>query len=342
MYSRRYSSRLLLSGLLASLCLAATALAQQSSQSTTETGYVTASDGVRLHYTKVGRGAKTVIIVPGRLFLFRDFRRLANGRTLIFYDMRNRGLSDAVSDPSKISLQHDADDLEAVREHFQVEKPDLIGFSYLGKIVILYATQRPDHVNRIVQLGPVARKLGTQFPKALTAGDEDKVPDPADEKRLDELFKSGFAKDHPKEYCEMEWKIEQQRMVGNPANATGIPSPCEMENEWPIHLFAHFDPLLASDKALDIPKAAIAKVTAPVLTIHGRKDRNAPYGGGREWDMLLPNARLITIVGAAHMSWVEFPEVVFPAIDQFLNGQWPTQAEVVKTLELAPGKPTHH
>src|SRR5215831_11769565 len=222
MYSRRYSSRLLLSGLLASLCLAATALAQQSSQSTTETGYVTASDGVRLHYTKVGRGAKTVIIVPGRLFLFRDFQRLSNGRTLIFYDMRNRGFSDAVSDASKISLQHDADDLEAVREHFQVEKPDLIGFSYLGKIVILYATQRPDHVNRIVQLGPVARKLGTQFPKALTAGDEDKVPDPADEKRLDELFKSGFAKDHPKEYCEMEWKIEQQRMVGNPANATGI------------------------------------------------------------------------------------------------------------------------
>src|SRR5215471_10365367 len=217
MYSRRYSSRLLLSGFLASLCLAATALAQQSSQSTTETGYVTASDGVRLHYTKVGRGAKTVIIVPGRLFLFRDFQRLSNGRTLIFYDMRNRGFSDAVSDASKISLQHDADDLEAIRAHFKVEKPDLIGFSYLGKIVILYATQHPDHVNRIVQLGPVARKLGTKFPAELTAGDDDRVPDPAETRKMMELYKSGFAEKQPKKFCEMEWKTEQQRMVGDPA-----------------------------------------------------------------------------------------------------------------------------
>jgi proline iminopeptidase len=310
--------------------------AQNSTQLKVETGYVTSNDGVRLYYAKVGSGSKTVIM-PGRLFAFRDFQRLANGRTLIFYDMRDRGRSDALVDVSRISLQHDADDLETVREHFGIKKPDLIGFSYLGKIVVLYAIQHPDHVNRIVQIGPVARKLGTKFPDTLTAGDENKVPDPAETRKIEELYNNGFAKDHPKEYCEMEWKIEQQRMVGNPANTSRIPSPCDMENEWPIHLWTHFRPLLASDQALDIPKESIAKVTAPVLTIHGRKDRNAPYGGGREWDMLLPNARLITIDGAAHMSWVEFPEIVFPSIDLFLNGQWPEQAEPVKHLELPGG-----
>jgi pimeloyl-ACP methyl ester carboxylesterase len=142
--------------------------------------------------------------------------------------MRNRGRSDAVTDVSKISLQHDTEDLEAVREHFGIEKPDLIGFSYLGKIVILYATQQPNHVNRIVQIGPVARKFGTKFPEALTAGDEDKVPDPAEINRMETRYNNGFAKDHPKEYCEMEWKVEQQRMVGNPVNASRIPTPCEM------------------------------------------------------------------------------------------------------------------
>lgn len=315
--------------------------AQQSTASSVKTGYVRSKDGFRLYYAKVGSGSKTAII-PGRLFAFRDFQWLAKGRTLIFYDMRNRGRSDRITDTAKISLQHDADDLEAVRAHFGIEKPDLIGFSYLGKIVVLYVTQHPDHVNRIVQIGPVARKLGTKFPETLTAGDEDKVPDPAQQKKLDELYKNGFAKNHPKEYCEMEWKMEQQRMVGNPANASRIPSPCEMENEWPIYLWAHFQPLLASDQALDIPKESIAKVTVPVLTIHGRKDRNAPYGGGREWDMLLPNARLITIDGAAHMSWVEFPEIVFPSIDLFLNGQWPEEAEFVESLELPPSKAPRH
>ena len=75
-----------------------------------------------------------------------------------------------------------------------------------------------------------------------------------------------------------------------------------------------FRPLLASKQAPDIPKESIAKVTAPVLTIHGIEDRNAPYGGGREWDMLLTNARLITIDTAAHLSWVKFPEIVFPSM----------------------------
>lgn len=312
---------------------------QQLTVAEAMTGYVTSNDGVRLYYAKVGSGSKTAIIIPGRLFAFRDFQRLARGRTLIFYDMRNRGRSDEVKDLSKISLQHDADDLEPVREHFGIAKPDLVGFSYMGKVVILYAIQHPDRVNRMIQIGPVARKLGTKFPETLTAGNDAKIPDPATEKELQDLYKNGFAKEHPKEYCEMEWKVEQQRMVGNPSNTGLVLSPCEMQNEWPTHLWPHFERLLASDQALDIPKEDIAKVTAPVLTIHGRKDRNAPYGGGREWDMLLPNARLITIDGAAHMSWVEFPEIVFPSIDLFLNGQWPEQAETVKSLELLPSKP---
>ena len=312
---------------------------QQPTVTEAKTGYLTSNDGVRLYYAKVGSDSKAVIIIPGRLFAYRDFQRLAKGRTLIFYDMRNRGRSDEVKDVSKISLQRDADDLEAVRQHFGIAKPDLVGFSYLGKVVILYAVRHPDHVNRIVQIGPVARKLGTKFPETLTAGDDAKVPDPAEEKELQDLYKNGFAKEHPKEYCEMEWKIEQQRMVGKPINAGLVLSPCEMQNEWPTHLWPHFESLLASDQALEIPKEAIAKVTAPVLTIHGRKDRNAPYGGGREWDMLLPNARLITIDGAAHMSWVEFPEIVFPSMDLFLNGQWPEQAETVKSLELLGSKP---
>jgi pimeloyl-ACP methyl ester carboxylesterase len=154
---------------------------------------VTSSDGVRLYYAKVGTGSE-VAILPGRLFTFPDFQRLAKGRTLIFYDMRNRGLSDAVIDISKISLQHDTDDLEAVRAHFGIEKPDLIGFSYLGKIVVLYAMQHPNHVNRIVQIGPVARKFGTKFPEALTAGDENKVPDPAGIKKMETLYNKRLCK----------------------------------------------------------------------------------------------------------------------------------------------------
>jgi len=106
----------------------------------------------------------------------------------------------------------------------------------------------------------------------------------------------------------------------------------------PIHLWVIFQPLLASEQALDIPKESIAKVTAPVLTIHGRKDRNAPYGGRARVGHVAAERCPITIDTAAHMSWVEFSEIVFPSVDLFINGQWLKQAETGKSLELPPSK----
>jgi pimeloyl-ACP methyl ester carboxylesterase len=66
-----------------------------------------------------------------------------------------------------------------------------------------------------------------------------------------------------------------------------------------------------------------------VLTIHGIKDRNAPYGAGREWASKLQNARLLTIENGAHNSWVDAPEVIFPAIREFLDGKWPEAARKI-------------
>ena len=68
------------------------------------------------------------------------------------------------------------------------------------------------------------------------------------------------------------------------------------------------------------------KITVQVLIIHGTKDRNAPYGSGREWAASLPNARLVTIEAAAHVSWADDPATVFASIRQFLREDWPLAA----------------
>jgi pimeloyl-ACP methyl ester carboxylesterase len=44
---------------------------------------------------------------------------------------------------------------------------------------------------------------------------------------------------------------------------------------------------------------------------------------------MLPNARLITIEGAAHLPWIESPQSVFDAIHTFLDGKWPEHAEQI-------------
>ena len=95
-------------------------------------GYITTDDGIRLFFQKLGSCQKTVIM-PNWVFLFDDFKHLGDGRTLIFYDLRNCGRSDRGSDSPKLKrgIHHDVDDLEAVRRHFKITPVAVIGHSYL-------------------------------------------------------------------------------------------------------------------------------------------------------------------------------------------------------------------
>jgi ketosteroid isomerase-like protein len=72
----------------------------------------------------------------------------------------------------------------------------------------------------------------------------------------------------------------------------------------------------------------VAKLTMPVLTIEGAKDSDAP--NARAWTRLLPDARIVTIDGAAQESWNDNPAKVFAAMRAFLRGDWPLYAEQVK------------
>jgi pimeloyl-ACP methyl ester carboxylesterase len=153
-------------------------------------------------------------------------------------------------------------------------------------------------------------------------------------RQLEEFEKSDYIREHPKDFCEKEWQVTRVQLVGDPANAVKLgPSKCDLPNEWPSHLYPHFEASISSIQALDIPVQKLKTLHVPVLTIHGTKDRNAPYGGGRQWSMLLPDSRLISVPGAAHMSWVEAPELIFSSIDTFLNGDWPASSKKVNALE---------
>jgi proline iminopeptidase len=293
-------------------------------------GWVTTSDGVQLYYVKAGRGEQTVIL-PARLFTFDDFRWLAERYTLIAYDMRNRGRSSRVEDLSKISIQADVADLEAIRRHFGIEKFHTIGYSYLGLMVVLYALDHADRVTRLVQLGPVPLKFGTEYRPEYVAGDRQQVIDQHGGARLRELRERNFHTTRPREYCEEEWRVVRFMLVGDTKSVERLgPGPCDLPNEWPANLARHLEQHFGgSIRQLDVPRERVGGLQTPVLTIHGTRDRNAPYGGGREWVYLLPNARLLTLDGAAHQSFAERPREVRSAVEAFLRGEWPAGAEKV-------------
>jgi proline iminopeptidase len=288
-------------------------------------GYATAADGVRLCFQKIGDGRSTVV-VPNAANMFDDFKRLAAEHTCIFYDLRNRGRSDEVTDETKLKggVHNDVHDLEAVRRHFKLEKVCVLGHSYMGTVVALYAMEHPDNVSRVVQIGPTAPNMAKQYPPELTNMDATAAQAFA---QLAQMQNESGPSD-PVEACNRVWSVLRPLYVFDRADVHKISGmgACELANERNAMRYFHSN-IMPSLQSLNISAADYARATMPVLTIHGTKDRNAAYGGGLDWASSLPDARLLTVDNAAHVPWIEAPELVFGSINTFLNGSWPEAAK---------------
>jgi pimeloyl-ACP methyl ester carboxylesterase len=289
-------------------------------------GYVTTEDGVRLFFQKVGNGPK-VAAIPNGFHLLDDFQGLADGRTLIFYDVRNRGRSDSILDASKLAkgIHHDVDDVEAVRRHFGLTTIDLIGHSYIGLMVALYPIKYPARAGRVVQIGPAPPSAKKQYPVNLTGADATLRHVSAQLAQLRKEHPSG----DPVKLCRRFWSVLRVIYVVNPADAHRIQwGRCDLPNE--LNFMKYWtESILPSIQSLNLTAEEAATVKTPVLTVHGRRDRSAAYGGARDWARLLPNARLVTVEDAGHAPWIEAPELVFDSIQTFLDGAWPEAAEKV-------------
>ena len=63
-------------------------------------------------------------------------------------------------------------------------------------------------------------------------------------------------------------------------------------------------------------------VHVPVLVLEGA-ETNVPLDATQEWVKSLPDARLLLIPQAGHQNWVDQPEAVISAMDEFFRGSWP-------------------
>lgn len=289
-----------------------------------------------MYFEKVGKGPEKIII-PAGFLLFDDFNKIFDPvkHTVLFYDMRNRGRSNPEYDSLKLNIHQDVKDLEELRQRFDFEKTTLIGYSYLGLMVAMYTTKYPEKVERIVQIGPIPFRQNLKFKPEFTHIDSEIVMDTVELNQLRKLRKDNYQMSHPKEYCKREWDVTKYTLIGNRKNVDNLgDGPCDYPNEWPIHLVRHFYHHFYSVMQVNLTAEDFGIIHCPVLTIHGTRDRNAPYGSGREWCFNLPNAKLLTVQDAAHNSWDDEPLLVKESIVAFLSGNWPEGAVDITTTSL--------
>ena len=221
------------------------------------TGHVATGSRASIYFERYGNGPNLVLI-PGRLFL-PEFASLAgpderwSSMTCAIAAFRRR-----VEDVAQITIMRDVDDLEAMRLHFGGKKVSLVGYSYLGLMVALYAAQHSDQVERLVQIGPVPRKFGTSYPSDQEAGSdslsaEGKAAETAWNALRANLEKPDFKID-PKAACAVFQLYSSYRLVGNPANHSKVADTCQYENEMLGALNRHFPALFGDLQGRDLKR----------------------------------------------------------------------------------------
>lgn len=284
---------------------------------------------MRLHYLSVGTGPDTVVI-PSAAGLAADVEPLAKGRRLIFYDKRGRGQSDVDPDESHIWTDYEVHDLEAIRLHFGLEQMSIIGWSYMGGIAAIYASDHPARVDRLVLMCAISPRSEAPYndPEAVAKKEGERI-DPDSVKRLEEMKRAGLEAEDPVAYCHEHNRVYIPRQMGKPEALARMRSdPCVFPNEWPQNLSEHWQKHFPPESMSWDWRQRVSSVRAPTLVIHGMKDL-IPLESSREWAITLPHARILIIPGAGHFPHLESPEGYFSAVERFLRGEWPEEAEEV-------------
>lgn len=275
-----------------------------------EIQYCTASDGVRLAYSIIGKGTPIVRIPHWFAHLEYDVKGLlyrhvilglAHRYSLLRYDGRGIGLSQR--DVPEISFERLIADLERVVDHAKLERFTLCGLSQGGALAIAYASRHLERVSHLIicggfargrlhRAGPEKNKNTLELKCALIrqgwGGDEDSYR---------EFFTSQFIPDGTIEHHRA--LNELQRVATSPGVAERILR---------IHAETNVFNLLRSIKA-------------PTLVTHARGDQRVPFNEGQEIAAGISDAKFVPLETRNHIVVADEPahRQFFDAVASFLG-----------------------
>ena len=281
----------------------------------------TSTDNVNLWYTEVGKGSPIVVIHGGpgmdHASLAADLEPLTRAHRVIYYDQRGGGRSTLPSDPALLTIDHHVQDLEALRRHLGLEKMTILAHSFGPAIAALYAIKYPEHVERMIFLGPIPPRKGAFFEEFGATMEKRLTPE--QQKRGEELQKAFETSKDVAAVCREYWSIMTPPRVAKALPASVVKSNlCTASPEAIRYGMTITNPKTFGSLGDWNWTKDLARVKAPVLIIHGQEDA-IPMAMVAEWVKALPNSRLMRVRNAAHFPHAEQPEVVFPAIEKFLR-----------------------
>jgi len=207
--------------------------------------------------------------------------------------------------------------LEAVRRHVAAPVVSLIGWSYLGAIVALYAHRFPHLVRRLVLLCPMAPRPGP-FEGMEAYREMRRTRQLAVQEQLDQLRLK--AEQEPSAASWREYDLVQHSVrMGDPAAVENIKgNPWQYEQEWAPNVERRQQTLFGTLEKFDW-RPLMKSVEAPALVVHGELD--GPSVCREEWVTAFARGRLLRLPGTGHWPFVERRQELFAVLPQFLDDE---------------------
>ena len=256
-----------------------------------------------------GPGAHHDYLLPQMLALVDA----AGGRELLFYDQRGGGRS-KTSDQRPITWETQVGDVARVLREFDMADPMIVGYSWGGLLALLYAaeaTQREMPRPRTLVLidpAPVSRRFRGQFEAEFAR----RQASPEVQRMREELAASGLRDRDVDAYRQRNFELSVAGYFAHPRSATDLT---------PFRVMARvqqgvWDSLGDFDLIAD---GRLRTIAAQTLIVHGRQDP-IPLESSEACARAM-GAELVVIEDCGHVPYVEQPQALFPAIDDFLARQ---------------------
>ncbi len=269
---------------------------------------VTLPDGYRLFVEEVGDGFPLVVLHGGPGMDHTMFRPYLDGLgdefRLLYVDERGQGRSERLTDPSTLSLEVFARDVDLLAEALELERFALLGHSFGAIVTTWHATE-----------------LGTAAAYVISGGADATETMMADvHAALDALGPEGAA-------IAESW--ERERTVATEEECRQL-----LREQMPFHFHGDPPPGYADDTVYSPDvlryfanvgygdfdyRPRLGRVSRPTLVIVGEHDRTTTPRAAQVLHEAIPGSELVVVPEAGHMSFVERQNEYVDAVRGFLH-----------------------
>lgn len=263
--------------------------------------------GADLHYTTRGLGPVFLVLsgVGTKLYELQMPERLSDSFQLVFVDLRGSGRS--TGEPSDLTFDVLAEDLEAVRADLGAERVAVLGHSILGALAIEYGRRCPGSVSHVITVGAAPRGDMAWLAAQAAAFFEQDASEERKQILRDNLAgmppgRTGLLAETPKRFFD-------PRFDAAPLFAEAVYRPAFFE-----HLLG---PLT---RGWDVTAGA-GSLRVPLFLAHGRCDYTVPHF---LWDGIvgtLPDATFRLFERSGHQPFFEEPEEFVPALTEWMDSR---------------------